>query len=68
MPKNPVVFIFNIRRSIYDAFGTSQFNIIKQKYKQINFLPIINNLNDGIEQRASQIQKKLPLLMNKLKA
>jgi hypothetical protein len=55
MSKNPVVFVFNIRRSVYDAFGTSQFNIIREKYKSINFLPIINNLNDGIEQRAGQI-------------
>lgn len=30
-------------------------------------MPIINNLNDGIQERANQIQKKLPLLLNKLK-
>ena len=50
--KTPIIFIFNIRRSVYEAFGTAHFNQIKNKYKDVHLLPIINNLDEGIEQRA----------------
>lgn len=42
---SPVIFIFNIRRSVYEAFGTSHFNSIKNIYKNIHLLPIVNNLD-----------------------
>lgn len=65
---SPVIFIFNIRRSVYEAFGTSHFNSIKNIYKDIHFLPIINNLDESIEQRAKKISQKLPLMLQKLNA
>lgn len=64
--KTPVVFIFNIRRSVYEAFGTTHFNQIKKLYKNVHLLPIINNLDESIEQRAQKISKRLPSLLHKL--
>lgn len=43
--KTPVVFVFNIRRSVYENFGTTHFNQIKKRYQNIHLLPIINNLD-----------------------
>jgi len=65
---SPVIFIFNIRRSVYEAFGTTHFNQIRNRYKNIHFLPIINNLDESIEQRAQKINKKLPQILQKLNA
>ena len=65
---SPVIFIFNIRRSVYEAFGTTHFNQFKNKFKNIHLLPIINNLDESIEQRAQKINKKLPLMLQKLNA
>jgi triacylglycerol esterase/lipase EstA (alpha/beta hydrolase family) len=53
---------------VYEAFGTTHFNSIKRLYQNIHFLPIINNLDESIEQRAQKISKKLPNLLQRLNA
>jgi hypothetical protein len=66
MSKNPIIFVFNMRRSVFEQFGLTHFSHISEKFN-IKLLPIINNLNDGIENRASQINKKLPFILDFLK-
>ncbi len=65
MSKSPIIFVFNMRRSVFEQFGLVHFRHISDKFN-IRLLPIVNNLNDGIEQRAIQINKKLPLILNYL--
>jgi len=47
----PLIFTFNIRRSVFTQFGRSLFKDISNLRLQsgpILLLPIVNNLNDNI--------------------
>lgn len=59
----PFIFTFNIRRSIFQQFGLSLYkNIANLKLQSapLLILPIVNNLNDRIENRGQYISKLLP--------
>jgi len=56
----PFVFSFNIRRSLYQQVGTSLF---KRLPPNIILLPIVNNLDHGVETRAKQISRNLPEIL-----
>lgn len=64
--KTPFIFTFNIRRSVFEQFGTSLFhsiNHLKLQSGNLLLLPIVNNLNDGIEIRAQSFSRLLPELL-----
>lgn len=60
-----LVFTYNIRRSLFEQ-GLDHYAKHLQRYSyqsNIYFLPIVNNLGDGIEARAKSITKILPRLL-----
>ncbi len=67
----PLIFTFNIRRSVFEQFGPSLFaHLTKLKLQSGNLilLPVVNNLEHGIEQRAGSLSKLLPKLLNNLQS
>lgn len=56
---NPIILTFNIRQSVYRSFGLTLFKHIKDNFN-IHLLPIVTINEDGIEQRARRLSKKVP--------
>ena len=63
---NPVILAFNIRHSVYKHFGLDLYRHATDRFG-IHLLPIVTNLEDGIEDRALKIQQEAPRLLEKLK-
>ena len=61
---NPIILAFNIRQSVYRAFGLSLFQ--KAKQYNVHLLPIVTESNDGIEDRARKLNRQIPRLLNHL--
>ena len=64
---NPIILAFNIRQSVYRHFGLSFFKHAETIFK-MHLLPIVTELDDGIEQRAAKLTRKVPELLSKLNA
>jgi triacylglycerol esterase/lipase EstA (alpha/beta hydrolase family) len=62
-----LIFTYNIRRSLFEQNLDHYSQHLKRYNYQSNiyFLPIVNNLGDGIEARAKNISKILPRLLEK---
>jgi hypothetical protein len=60
-----LIFTYNIRRSLFEQNLDHYAAHLKRYNFQSNiyFLPIVNNLGDGIETRAKSITKILPRLL-----
>jgi hypothetical protein len=56
--KSPIIFHFNIRRSVYNTFGLIHFELA-QKHLGCTLLPIINDLDGSIEHRAEKLKNEL---------
>jgi hypothetical protein len=63
--KNPIIFTFNIRQSVFTHLGLNSFQHLA-KYHDVHLLPIITTHVDTIESRAKKISQKLPELLGKL--
>ena len=63
---NPIILAFNIRHSVYQQFGISLFKHAQEKFGMY-LLPIVTDLDDGIEDRAFKLQKEVPKMLDTLK-
>jgi len=64
-----LIFTYNIRRSLFEQ-NLDHYSQHLRRYNyqsDIYFLPIVNNLGDGVETRAKAISKLLPRLLDKHK-
>ena len=62
-----LIFTYNIRRSLFEQ-NLDHYTPHLKKYNyqsNIYFLPIVNNLGDGVETRAKAISTILPRLLEK---
>lgn len=68
----PLVLTFNLRRSVFEQLGLSLFRTaaeVQLRNKQrLILLPVVNSLEDCIEQRAQTIARLLPNLLRAQKA
>lgn len=65
----PIIFTFNIRRSVFESFGLTFFEHLRKirvNDQSLTLLPIVTTPYDNIEARAQELARKLPLLMREL--
>ena len=76
--KNPLFVTFNIHLTHYNAFGTENYNRIKNvltkkeyaglNYDSVYLLPNITNLDTSIEERGQSLSKNISRLLEKIGA